>query len=362
MPEVNTRVGLYRPDFLWREAKLVVEVDSYRHHSDREAQRTDRVRDRYFGDRGFSVRRFMEDELEGEPDGVAAHVLARHQPRDKPGSQSARYHRRVRQGRIGLVLAAVAIAVGGGVAGAVVVAPELAGTDGEASISARQAEERDELVTKQKAFRVAKKARGMARGAREMVESLVPQVDQALSQSQQALSNANIANSRLDAAQAVSKSAPGQVTTDSESAYVPLDGGPQVTVNVPQSGLIEVFASATIGNENDPALAADGAVALFEDGQKIAVSTDPSFGFCDPNPDLEGPLFFFAGSTNEEVPIGTPAAPSPFGCGIIGGVPGGVLLDRAPGQHVYELRYGDCGCEPQPAAFRDRVLRVIPRP
>ena len=70
-PEVNRRVGRYRPDFLWREARLIVEVDGYRYHSDRASFRTDRQRDRYFQSRGFRVLRFADEDLL-EPAAVAA--------------------------------------------------------------------------------------------------------------------------------------------------------------------------------------------------------------------------------------------------------------------------------------------------
>jgi len=266
------------------------------------------------------------------------------------------------QGRIGLLLAGAALAVGGGVAGAVVVAPQLAGED-NASLTAEQAADRDELVTKQKAFKTAKKARSMARGARQLGDSLVPQVEQALNQSGQALNSATSANNRLDAQQVVSNTAAGQVTTDSDTAWVPLEGGPQVTVTVPQSGLIEVFSSATIGEDGNGSVAADGAVALFEDGQQIRIATDPTFGFCDPNPPgLEGPLFFIAGGPGDEFPVATPPTLAPLGCGMVGNGSGGLLLQRSPGTHTYELRYGDCDCDPEPAAFSDRVLRIAPLP
>ncbi len=72
-PEVNARVGPYRPDFLWRDAGLIVEVDGYRYHSDRKAFRADRERDRYFQSRDFRVFRFADEDL-GEPAAVAATV------------------------------------------------------------------------------------------------------------------------------------------------------------------------------------------------------------------------------------------------------------------------------------------------
>ena len=262
------------------------------------------------------------------------------------------------QGRIGLLLAGAALAIGGGVAGAVVVAPAL--VDEQAPVAAFDQAGKEELATPQHTFQVAKKARSMARGARQTINGALPQIDQALSRSQTALDDANRANGRLDASQSVSDVENSQVTTGSTTAFVPL-GGPEVTLNVPQSGLIEVFASAKFGNEADGSVAGDGVIALFEDGQKVPVTADDTFGIC-AVPDLEGSLILSSGSTNEEWIFSTPPALGPIGCGISGAAPGGVLLQRSPGQHTYELRYGDCDCEPEPAAISERVLRVIPRP
>ena len=76
-PEVNVHIGPYTVDFLWREARLVVEVDSYRYHGNRRNFRTDRARDRYLSGRGISVMRCADEELDAEPAGVAAAVRAR---------------------------------------------------------------------------------------------------------------------------------------------------------------------------------------------------------------------------------------------------------------------------------------------
>lgn len=76
-PEVNVPIGPYTVDFLWREARLVVEVDSYRYHHDRATFRSDRARDRYLGQRGFVVLRYADTELDDGPAAVAASLLAR---------------------------------------------------------------------------------------------------------------------------------------------------------------------------------------------------------------------------------------------------------------------------------------------
>jgi very-short-patch-repair endonuclease len=71
-PEVNVRIGPYQVDFLWRVARLVVEVDSYRYHSSRAKFRSDRARDRELGSRGLVVLRFADEELAEEPRATAS--------------------------------------------------------------------------------------------------------------------------------------------------------------------------------------------------------------------------------------------------------------------------------------------------
>jgi hypothetical protein len=44
-PEVDVRVGPYLVDFLWREQRVIVEVDGYRAHAGRQAFEDDRARD-----------------------------------------------------------------------------------------------------------------------------------------------------------------------------------------------------------------------------------------------------------------------------------------------------------------------------
>jgi very-short-patch-repair endonuclease len=75
-PEVNVRIGPYEVDFLWREARLVVEVDGYAYHSDRATFRSDRARDGYLTGRGLTVMRFAGEDLDQEPAAVAASLRA----------------------------------------------------------------------------------------------------------------------------------------------------------------------------------------------------------------------------------------------------------------------------------------------
>jgi very-short-patch-repair endonuclease len=75
-PEVNVRIGPYRVDFLWRDAALVVEVDSYRYHSDRATFESDRIRDRELSRRGLDVLRYADRELGGDGRAVASSLHA----------------------------------------------------------------------------------------------------------------------------------------------------------------------------------------------------------------------------------------------------------------------------------------------
>ena len=73
-PEVNVRLGRFEADFLWREQRLIVEVDGYRYHRGRQAFRDDRERDVELGLRGFTVRRFADTTIAEDPAGVAGAV------------------------------------------------------------------------------------------------------------------------------------------------------------------------------------------------------------------------------------------------------------------------------------------------
>ena len=57
-PKVNARVGPYEVDFLWRDRRLIVETDGFRHHGNRAAFESDRGRDAFLQSRGYRVLRF----------------------------------------------------------------------------------------------------------------------------------------------------------------------------------------------------------------------------------------------------------------------------------------------------------------
>jgi hypothetical protein len=176
------------------------------------------------------------------------------------------------------------------------------------------------------ANRKAGKALNTARGARKQVNRL---------------------RSRVNSAATGFSVQAGTVQDAPASGYGDL-GGPRVQVEVPVSGLIEVWAQVTMDD--------DGAVALFEDGQKM-----PGQGkFCDP----EGALFYSAGlvsGTGEPLALGTPGTPGLAACATEG-PPGPVLFQTTPGTHGYELRYQDCSCGGGEVHFSDRKLFVGPLP
>jgi len=75
-PEVNVLIGGMTVDFLWRDAHLVVETDSYATHGGTIAFEDDRERDLRLRRLGFSVHHISERQLEVEPAAVAADVAA----------------------------------------------------------------------------------------------------------------------------------------------------------------------------------------------------------------------------------------------------------------------------------------------
>jgi hypothetical protein len=162
----------------------------------------------------------------------------------------------------------------------------------------------------------------------------------------QATSAAVGAQAAIDSTRIRTATAAASVTTESEE-FVALAGGPSVQVTVPSSGLIEVWAQATIDEE--------GAVALFEDGRPMPGQAE----LCGPEAG-PGALFSVEGGAGEPIAVATPSG---SGLGICGnlGAPGPVLFQTSPGTHTYELRYAFCGCGGPSATFSDRRLFVGPR-
>ncbi|HEU4706989.1 MAG TPA: DUF559 domain-containing protein [Solirubrobacterales bacterium] len=69
-PEVNVPIGRLTVDFLWRDARLIVETDSYATHGGTIAFEDDRTRDLELRRRGYRVHRFSEGQLRAEPDAI----------------------------------------------------------------------------------------------------------------------------------------------------------------------------------------------------------------------------------------------------------------------------------------------------
>lgn len=74
--EVNVPIGGMTVDFLWRDARLVVETDSYATHGGTVAFEDDRERDLRLRGLGYAVHRFSERQLYARPDSVVADVAA----------------------------------------------------------------------------------------------------------------------------------------------------------------------------------------------------------------------------------------------------------------------------------------------
>jgi len=75
-PAVNVPIEKMTVDFLWREARLVVETDSYVTHGGTVAFEDDHMRDLRLRRLGYAVHRFTEQQLETEPEAVIEDVIA----------------------------------------------------------------------------------------------------------------------------------------------------------------------------------------------------------------------------------------------------------------------------------------------
>lgn len=71
-PGVNEAIGRHIVDFVWRDRRLIVEIDGYRFHSSRSAFERDRMRDAELTAAGFRVIRVTWRQLERQPLAVVA--------------------------------------------------------------------------------------------------------------------------------------------------------------------------------------------------------------------------------------------------------------------------------------------------
>jgi very-short-patch-repair endonuclease len=72
MPETNVRIAGHEVDLLWREHKLVVEIDGYEFHSMRSSFERDRRRDQRLVAAGYRVIRVTWRQLTRQPEAVVA--------------------------------------------------------------------------------------------------------------------------------------------------------------------------------------------------------------------------------------------------------------------------------------------------
>jgi very-short-patch-repair endonuclease len=75
-PETNVRVAGHEVDFLWREQKLIVEVDGFAFHATRNAFERDRQRDATLQAAGYRVIRFTWRQIAHEPHAVVARLAS----------------------------------------------------------------------------------------------------------------------------------------------------------------------------------------------------------------------------------------------------------------------------------------------
>jgi very-short-patch-repair endonuclease len=73
-PETNIRIGRHEVDFVWRDQRLIVEVDGFRFHSSRSAFERDRRRDAELGTLGFRVARVTWHQIVDEPVALVARL------------------------------------------------------------------------------------------------------------------------------------------------------------------------------------------------------------------------------------------------------------------------------------------------
>lgn len=74
LPQTNVRVGRFEVDCLWREQRLVVEIDGFTYHSGTRAYDRDRVRDDELESVGYRVRRVTYSQIRGDGHATVARI------------------------------------------------------------------------------------------------------------------------------------------------------------------------------------------------------------------------------------------------------------------------------------------------
>ncbi len=77
IPEPNVRIGRYRPDMLWRDAMLIVELDGRDAHSTAAQLAADARRQAELEGRGYTVLRFTAAEVRDGAERIAAELRQR---------------------------------------------------------------------------------------------------------------------------------------------------------------------------------------------------------------------------------------------------------------------------------------------
>jgi len=75
LPETNQWIDPFEVDCLWRQARLIVELDGRRFHADSAAHERDAAKTRALRAMGYRVLRFTWEEVTGQPEMVAARIL-----------------------------------------------------------------------------------------------------------------------------------------------------------------------------------------------------------------------------------------------------------------------------------------------
>jgi very-short-patch-repair endonuclease len=74
-PETNQKLGRYSPDFMWRDQRLIVELDSYQFHGGPAGFHNDREKDLVYRDAGFDTLRPTRNHVIHQPARVLVMVV-----------------------------------------------------------------------------------------------------------------------------------------------------------------------------------------------------------------------------------------------------------------------------------------------
>ena len=77
IPEPNERIGRYRPDMLWREAKLIIELDGHAAHHTAAQRAADERRQTELERLGYTILRFTARQVRNEPERIVAALRPR---------------------------------------------------------------------------------------------------------------------------------------------------------------------------------------------------------------------------------------------------------------------------------------------